>query len=61
MKIQTQEMVFRLRMVSNGAQTNPSVWLESHDTQTSIRFDDVHALARYLGAMVHTELNRGLK
>jgi hypothetical protein len=61
MKSQTQEMVFRLRMVSNGTQTSPSVWLESNNPQASIRFDDVHALARYLGAMVQTELSRGLK
>jgi hypothetical protein len=61
MKSQTQELVFRLRMVSGGTQTSPSVWLESPDVRASIRFDDVHSLARYLGAMVQSELTRGLK
>jgi hypothetical protein len=61
MKSQTQELVFRLRMVSCGTQTSPSVWLESHEPQVAIRFDDVHALARYLGAMVQGELTQGLK
>jgi hypothetical protein len=59
MKSQTQELVFRLRMVPNEA--SPSVWLEAPEPQVAIRFDDVQSLARYLGAMVQTELTRGLK
>jgi hypothetical protein len=61
MKSQTQELVFRLRMVPNGAHASPSVWLEAPEPQASIRFDDVQSLARYLGALVQSELTRGLK